>query len=115
MLFGVGSIAGMATLLAIIAVPLCYSFSSRWAHTGLQALVGVTTLYVGGMMVYDIGITGGLLVVISSPCSLKWRPIRRSRIAVLTMRPIVLTAWPHRQHASAPLWPGLQEVVSLLP
>jgi len=63
MLFGVGSIAGMATLSAIIAVPLCYSFSSlRWAHTGLQALVGVTTLYVGGMMVYDIGIVGGLLV-----------------------------------------------------
>jgi len=63
MLFGVGSIAGMATLSAIIAVPLCYSFSClRWAHTGLQALVGVTTLYVGGMMVYDIGIAGGLLV-----------------------------------------------------
>ena len=63
MLFGVGSIAGMAALSAIIAVPLCYSISSlRWAHTGLQALVGITTLYVGGMMVYDIGIAGGLLV-----------------------------------------------------
>lgn len=63
MLFGVGSIAGMAALSAIIAVPLCYSISSlRWAQNGLHALIGVTTLYVGGMMVYDIGIAGGLLV-----------------------------------------------------
>ena len=63
MLFGVGSIAGMAALSAIIAVPLCYSISSlRWAQNGLHALIGLTTLYVGGMMVYDIGIAGGLLV-----------------------------------------------------
>jgi sulfite exporter TauE/SafE len=63
LLFGVGSIAGMAALSAIIAVPLSYSFSSlRWARTGLHALVGVITLYVGGMTVYHIGIAGGLLV-----------------------------------------------------
>jgi ABC-type nickel/cobalt efflux system permease component RcnA len=62
MLFGVGSIAGMAALSAIIAVPLRYSVSGlRWAHTGLHTLIGVTTLYVGGMMVYDIGIAGRLL------------------------------------------------------
>ena len=63
MLFGVGSIAGMTALSAIIAVPLRYSISSvRWAQNGLHTLIGLTTLYVGGMMVYDIGIAGGLLV-----------------------------------------------------
>jgi len=63
MLFGVGSIAGMAAVSAIIAVPLRYSISSlHRAQNGLHALIGLTTLYVGGMMVYDIGIAGGLLV-----------------------------------------------------
>lgn len=63
LLFGVGSIAGMAALSAIIAVPLCYSISSlRRAQNGLHALIGLATLYVGGMMVYHIGIAGGLLV-----------------------------------------------------
>jgi hypothetical protein len=33
-----------------------------WLHNGLQAVIGVATLAVGGMMAYDIGITGGLLV-----------------------------------------------------
>jgi len=62
LLFGAGSIAGMAVLSAIIAVPLRYSVSGlRWAHNGLHALVGVSTLSMGGMMVYDIGIAGGLL------------------------------------------------------
>jgi ABC-type nickel/cobalt efflux system permease component RcnA len=63
LLFGVGSIAGMAALSAIIAVPLRYSIAGlNWAHNGLHALVGVTTLCVGGMVVYDIGMAGGLLV-----------------------------------------------------
>jgi ABC-type nickel/cobalt efflux system permease component RcnA len=63
MLFGVGSIAGMAALSAIIAVPLRYSIAGlNWAHNALHALVGVTTLGVGSMIVYDIGIAGGLLV-----------------------------------------------------
>ncbi len=63
LLFGVGSIAGMAALSALIAVPLCYSISGLGrAYTGLHALIGVSTLCVGGMMVYDIAITGGLLV-----------------------------------------------------
>lgn len=62
-LFGVGSIAGMAALSAIIAVPLRYSASGlTWLHNGLRAVIGVITLVVGGVIVYDIGITGGLLV-----------------------------------------------------
>jgi hypothetical protein len=63
MLFGVGSIVGMTALSVFIAVPLRYSMSAlRWAHNGLHTLIGITTLCVGGMMVYDIGIAGGLLV-----------------------------------------------------
>ncbi len=63
LLFGIGSIAGMAALSALIAVPLCYSISGLGrAYTGMHALVGVGTLWVGGMMVYDIAIAGGLLV-----------------------------------------------------
>jgi len=62
-LFGIGSIAGMAALSAIIAVPLRYSATGlTWLHNGLRAVIGVITLVVGGVMVYDIGITGGLLV-----------------------------------------------------
>jgi hypothetical protein len=63
LLFGVGSIAGMAALSVVIAVPLRYSAAGlTWLHNGLQAVIGVATLAVGGMMAYDIGITGGLLV-----------------------------------------------------
>lgn len=62
-LFGVGSIAGMALLSLVIAVPLRYSASGlTWMHNGLQAVIAVITLAVGGSMVYHIGITGGLLM-----------------------------------------------------
>jgi len=47
----------------IIALPLHYSASSlTWLHNGLQAVVGVITLVIGAVMLYDIGIVGGLLV-----------------------------------------------------
>lgn len=60
-LFGIGSIAGMAAMSVIIAIPLRYSASGlTWLHSGLQAVIGVITLVVGGVMVYDIGITGSL-------------------------------------------------------
>jgi len=62
-LFGVGSIAGMATLSLLIAMPLRYSRAGPdWAFRSLQGLVGLTTLAVGGAMVYEIGILGGLAV-----------------------------------------------------
>lgn len=62
-LFGVGSIAGMAALSAIIAMPLRYSATGRsWLHNGLQAMVGIITVCVGGVMVCNIGFAGGLLV-----------------------------------------------------
>lgn len=61
-LFGIGSIAGMAMLSLIIAVPLHYSATGLTRiHNGLHAFVGVITLLIGGTMVYQVGITGGLL------------------------------------------------------
>lgn len=60
-LFGIGSIAGMALLSVIIAVPLRYSATSMtWMHNGLQAAIGVITVAIGSVIVYDIGIAGSL-------------------------------------------------------
>ena len=62
-LFGFGSIAGMAALSAVIAVPLRYSASGLTRlHHGLQIVIGSVTLVVGSMMVYEIGVVGGLLI-----------------------------------------------------
>lgn len=56
LLFGAGSIFGMAALAAAISVPLRYSARSlTWAHNGIQLLVGVFTIGLGGLMVYRIG------------------------------------------------------------
>ena len=61
-LFGIGSIAGMTALSVVIAVPLRYTAAGLTGlHHGLQVLVGTVTLALGGMMVYEIGIYGGLL------------------------------------------------------
>lgn len=59
-LFGIGSIAGMATLSVVIAIPL--RGLSGGLHNGLQIIVGTATLIVGSMLVYETGIVGGLLM-----------------------------------------------------
>lgn len=47
-LFGIGSIAGMAALSAVIAVPMSYSARFvTWANRSLQATVGVATAGLG--------------------------------------------------------------------
>lgn len=57
LLFGLGSIVGMAALSAVIAVPLGYSARAlSWAHRSLQAAVGCVTVLIGGFIVYDAGI-----------------------------------------------------------
>lgn len=62
-LFGLGSIAGMAVLSVIIAIPLRYSAGGlTWLHNGLQAAIGIITLAAGSALMYHVGITGGLLV-----------------------------------------------------
>ena len=47
LLFGIGSVAGMAVLSTIIAIPLGKARSITWFHTGLQALIGVATISIG--------------------------------------------------------------------
>jgi ABC-type nickel/cobalt efflux system permease component RcnA len=61
-LFGIGSILGMALLAAVISLPFRYSSRSlTWAHNGLKAAVGMVTIGLGSMLIYDLGITRGLL------------------------------------------------------
>lgn len=48
LLFGIGSIAGMALLSAVMAVPLAWSARTlTWAHRGLQGVAGGATLVFG--------------------------------------------------------------------
>ncbi|MBK8908159.1 MAG: urease accessory protein [Rhodospirillales bacterium] len=51
-LFGVGSIFGMAALSALIAVPLTWSARAlTWANTGLQAAIGSATVVLGCLII----------------------------------------------------------------
>lgn len=62
-LFGIGSIAGMAVLSIVIALPLRYSASGLTSlHNTLQVVIGTGTVIIGGMMVYETGIVGRLLI-----------------------------------------------------
>jgi len=57
LLFGLGSIVGMAALSAAIAVPLRYSDSFvTWSYNGLQAIIGVATMTLGAYTMYSLGI-----------------------------------------------------------
>ena len=50
--FGIGSILGMGLLSIVIAIPLCYSAHSLTrVHQGLQAMVGVGTILLGGYVI----------------------------------------------------------------
>ena len=62
-LFGIGSILGMAMLATAISLPLRYSARSfTWAHNGLKATVGMVTIGLGSILIYELGITQGLLI-----------------------------------------------------
>lgn len=53
-LFGVGSILGMAALSAIIAVPLALSAKFlTWANRGIQAATGLATIALGAATMYE--------------------------------------------------------------
>ena len=55
-LFGFGSVVGMAALSAVIAIPLRYSATSMtWAYNGLQAVVGAATMSLGVYTMYSLG------------------------------------------------------------
>lgn len=53
-LFGAGSIVGMATLSIIIAIPLkATAGSMSRLHNSLQVALGLTTIGIGGLLVYQ--------------------------------------------------------------
>lgn len=52
-LFGIGSICGMAVLSAAISVPLRSARRFTWLYTGAQATVGLTTIVIGSVLVYE--------------------------------------------------------------
>ncbi len=55
LLFGIGSIAGMAALSVIIAIPLKRSEKGlTWLHNGLQGAIGIATVILGSTLIYDI-------------------------------------------------------------
>ena len=64
LLFGLGSIAGMALLSIAIAVPLRLSATAGLAslHNGITVAVGSFSCLLGALMVYRIGFVEGLLV-----------------------------------------------------
>ncbi len=57
LLFGIGSIVGMAALSVVIAIPLRHSAKGlTWLNNGLQGLIGIATIALGSTLVYDIGL-----------------------------------------------------------
>ena len=62
-LFGAGSIIGMAVLSVVIAIPMRYSLGKRvWLHSSMRSAIGVATIILGLHIIYDIGIVNGLLM-----------------------------------------------------
>lgn len=56
--FGLGSMAGMAVLSAVIALPLRYSARSlTWLHNGLQGCIGLATIVLGMTVLYSTAST----------------------------------------------------------
>ena len=63
-LFGIGSIAGMAALSMMIALPLRFTAQRvSWFYKGLSGTIGVLTVLLGGSVVWNLGFAeGGLLL-----------------------------------------------------
>lgn len=63
-LFGIGSIAGMALLSVIIALPLRFTASRvAWFYNGLSGTIGVLTVLLGGSVIWNLGFgEGGLFI-----------------------------------------------------
>ncbi|MGH8582090.1 MAG: urease accessory protein, partial [Gammaproteobacteria bacterium] len=61
-LFGLGSILGMALLSVVIAIPLRHSESGLTrAHNILVISVGLATVALGEAMIYEVGAVQGFL------------------------------------------------------
>jgi len=61
LLFGLGSIVGMALLSIAITIPVCRSAGRLpWLHNGLQLSVGAATIFLGSYIIVDMAIINGL-------------------------------------------------------
>ncbi len=60
LLFGVGSIAGMAILSIVIAIPLRASSQLTWLHNGLQISIGFLTVGIGTSIIYQSNVWVGV-------------------------------------------------------
>jgi len=60
LLFGIGSIAGMAVLSMVIAVPLRASSKLTWLHNSLQISIGFLTIGLGISIIYQSNIWLGI-------------------------------------------------------
>ncbi len=62
-LFGFGSVAGMAVLAAAIMLPLRHSAKKLTRlYNGFQAMIGTATIALGMFVMYEIGIVEGLIL-----------------------------------------------------
>jgi high-affinity nickel permease len=63
LLFGAGSILGMALLSIVIVLPLRYSEkATNWTFNGIQTFIGFATLILGLITMYQVSIIDGLFV-----------------------------------------------------
>jgi len=53
LLFGIGSIVGMAVLSIVISIPLRASSKLTWLHNGLQFSIGLLTVGLGTSIIYQ--------------------------------------------------------------
>ena len=61
LIFGLGSVVGMAVLAAAVSLPLRWSARHlTWTHNGLRGAVGLFTVVLGVVIVYRTGVAGGL-------------------------------------------------------
>jgi ABC-type nickel/cobalt efflux system permease component RcnA len=62
-LFGVGSVIGMALLSLLMIIPLRHSeYAANRTYQSLQVFIGLVTLFLGIVIMYETSVTNGLLV-----------------------------------------------------
>ena len=62
-LFGVGSVIGMALLSLLMIIPLRHSeYAANRTYQSLQVFIGLATLFLGMIIMYETSVTNGLLV-----------------------------------------------------
>ena len=62
-IFGVGSVVGMALLSLLMTIPFRHSeYTANRTYQSLQVFIGLVTLFLGMIIMYETSVTNGLLV-----------------------------------------------------